>query len=107
FVIEEREACFLERLEIAPNGPRRDVAQGSEIVNGDASAASALDFAEDRPLADDFCIARQELDSNNCRIAGLQEVKKLWDVGIGGLQKCDAFPDTTGDDYPLSGMTCA
>ena len=56
-VVEEREAGFLERLQIAADRARRDVAQRRELVDRDARAARALDLAQDRPLTDDFGVA--------------------------------------------------
>ncbi len=55
-IVEDREAGFLERLQIAADRPGGDVAQGGEFVDGDAGRSCALDFAEDRPLADDLGI---------------------------------------------------
>src|SRR5207253_9980280 len=57
-IVEEGKARFLERLQIAADRACRDAAQRGEIVNRDARAPRPLDFAQDRPLADDFGIAR-------------------------------------------------
>ena len=57
-VVEEREARLLERLQIAPDRAGRDVAERRELVDGDAGAARAFDLAQDRPLPDDFRVAR-------------------------------------------------
>ena len=55
--VEEREAGVLQRLEIAPDRPRRDA--GPRARSSIVSAARRLEVAQDRPLADDFSVARQ------------------------------------------------
>ena len=51
-IVEDRKAGFLERLQVAPDRPRRDVAERRELVDRHAGGARALDLPEDGPLAD-------------------------------------------------------
>ena len=55
FVVD-REAGFLQRLQIAADGARRDLDLFGELVNRDAGAPR-LDFAQDLPLPDDFRVS--------------------------------------------------
>ena len=67
-VVEQREAGLFQRLQIAPDGPRRDVAERRQFVDRHAGAARPLDLAQDRPLADDFGVAGHDGDSINLRM---------------------------------------
>src|SRR5262249_46059327 len=80
-IVEERKPRLLERLQIAPNRPRRHAARRRELVDGDPARPRALDLAKDGPLADHFGVARHEGNSTiagwwDCRIAG-RKVGKL------------------------------
>jgi hypothetical protein len=57
-IVEEREARFLERLEIAADRAGRHVAERRQLVDRDPGATGALDLAEDRPLANHFRVSR-------------------------------------------------
>ena len=53
-IVVEREAGFLERLQVAADGARGDAAERREIVDGHPGAARAFNLAQDGPLADDL-----------------------------------------------------
>ena len=55
-LVEEREPGGLQRLEIAADRPRRDAGARREIV--DRQPARRFEVAQDRPLPDDFGVAR-------------------------------------------------
>ena len=57
-IVVERKAGFFERLKIAADRPRRDVALRGQFVDRHAAVARAFDLAKDRPLADHFSISR-------------------------------------------------
>ena len=59
-VVVEREARFLERLQVAPDRPRGDIAERGQLVDRDAGTARALDLTQDRPLPNHFGIAGHE-----------------------------------------------
>ena len=54
--VEQREPGGLQRLEIAADRPRRDAGARGEVVDGEP--ARRFEVAQDRPLADDFGVAR-------------------------------------------------
>ena len=56
-VVVDGEAGFLERLEVAPDRPRRHAALGGEFVDRHAGGARTLDLAQDAPLPDHFSVA--------------------------------------------------
>jgi hypothetical protein len=55
-VVEKRETGRLQRFEITPDRPRGDAGPLCEVI--DRRPACALEFAKDRPLADDLGVAR-------------------------------------------------
>ena len=57
-VVVDGESGFFERLKIAADGARGDVALRGEVVDRDAGGACLLDLAKDRPLPDDFGVSR-------------------------------------------------
>ena len=59
-IVVEREARFLERLQVAADGARGDAAERSQIVNRDANVARPFHLTEDRPLPDDFGVPRHD-----------------------------------------------
>src|SRR5206468_2024056 len=59
-IVEQRKPRFLERLQIAADGPRRHAALRGKLVDRDPAAARTLDLAEDRPLTDHLGISRHD-----------------------------------------------
>src|SRR6266849_4965933 len=59
-VVVQREPCLLERLQVAPDRPRRHAAERREFVERRPAATRTLNFAENGPLPDDFGISRHE-----------------------------------------------
>ena len=80
-VVVDREADFLEGLQIAPDRSCRHPALRREPVDGDPRPARLLDFAEDGPLSNDFGVSRhgdrilEIAEGKDCRIAG-REVRR-------------------------------
>ncbi len=64
-VVEEREARFLQRFEIAADRPRRDAGARRHVVDGEMTRG--FEIAQQQPLADDFSVARQGPPSVSCR----------------------------------------
>ena len=79
-VVEDREAGFLERLQIAAHGARRDAGEVRELVDGQPEPARAFELAEHRPLTDDLGVAGHGgilaiAELQDCRIAGRKGVR--------------------------------
>ena len=57
-VVIDRKPRLLERLQIAADRPRRDAAEARQIVDRHAGTPGAFDLFQNRPLTDDFGVAR-------------------------------------------------